>query len=84
MNIGQQNYLQSIQNLTGVDELTAKMIEVVALVSLDAEKLSLLPSEVEVITAYRNQCRNERDYKTSDYLRNVLLRAGHKVKDDSI
>ena len=77
---------QSIQNaIPGMSELEAMFAEVVlfwdGFKTDKIKSLRYFPEDVTIIEQKRADARAERDYKTADLLRDVLLKAGLRVAD---
>ena len=77
---------QNIQDQIGCSDLEAEFAELVLWYDgfKDANRLAVLvlfPDDLAVVTAKRDDARMDKDYKTADFLRDVLEQCGVKVRD---
>lgn len=68
----------------GCDRDEARFTLVILLCDLDVPKPKLTPWDQNVIALARRRAREEKDFKTADYLRDVLQRAGCRVVDKPV
>ncbi len=70
------------ERFPGMENLEAQFTEVVLFwEGRDKKNVRYCPEDVAIIQWKRQQARADKDYKTSDYLRDWLTSAGVKVRD---
>ena len=72
------------ERFPGMEDMEAEFTEVILFWEARPDKkhaVRYFPEDVAIIQWKRQQARADKDYKTSDYLRDWLTMAGVKVRD---
>ena len=80
---------EAIKEALGVSDLDAAFLEVAHWYKWfrDATRITVLPycpEDVEILHLKREDCRQDRDWKTADAIRDALILAGLKIRDKPI